>query len=77
MSAVHRFLDDWGVFQALFQLALAIPVFAAVEYALGRPRAAVGGGRVPHWPGRRVLLRLAGAEAASRIVTASPPTPRG
>jgi hypothetical protein len=35
MSAVHRFLDDWGVFQALFQLALAIPVFAAVEYASG------------------------------------------
>jgi hypothetical protein len=35
MPASHRFLDDWGVPQALFQLALTLPVFAAVEYTAG------------------------------------------
>jgi hypothetical protein len=35
MTALHRLLDDWGLPQALIQLALALPVFAAVEYAAG------------------------------------------
>ena len=35
MTAMHRLLDDWGLPQALIQLALALPVFAAVEYAAG------------------------------------------
>jgi len=29
--ALHSLLDDWGLPQALFQLVLALPVFAAVE----------------------------------------------
>ena len=35
MTALHRLLDDWDLPQALFQLALVFPVFAAVEYAAG------------------------------------------
>jgi hypothetical protein len=35
MTLLHRVLDDWGMPQALFQLALALSVFAAVEYTLG------------------------------------------
>jgi hypothetical protein len=35
MMALHRLLDDWGLPQALIQLALALLVFAAVEYAAG------------------------------------------
>jgi hypothetical protein len=35
MTPLRRVLDDWGLPQALFQLALALPVFAAVEYASG------------------------------------------
>jgi hypothetical protein len=35
ITALHGFLDDWGVPPAVFQLALALRVFAAVEYALG------------------------------------------
>jgi hypothetical protein len=33
MTALHRLLDDWGLPQVLFQLALALPIFAVVEYA--------------------------------------------
>jgi hypothetical protein len=33
MTPLYRVLDDWGMPQALFKLALALPVFAAVEYA--------------------------------------------
>jgi len=35
MTAPHRLLDDWGLPQALFQLTLVLPVFAAVEYTAG------------------------------------------
>jgi len=35
MAALHRLLDDWGLPQALIQLALVFLVFAAVEYASG------------------------------------------
>lgn len=35
MTKLHRFLDDWGLPQALLQLTLTLPVFAAVEYAFG------------------------------------------
>jgi len=35
MTALHRLLDDWGLPKALIQWALALPVFAAVEYAAG------------------------------------------
>ena len=35
MTPLHRCLDDWGLPQALFHLALALPVFAAVEYVSG------------------------------------------
>ena len=35
MTPLGRFLDDWGLPQALFQLVLALPVFAAVEYVSG------------------------------------------
>ena len=52
MTALHRFLDAWGVPQALFQLALALPVFAAVEYA--------SGDRVLPWREVSVFLTLAG-----------------
>ena len=52
MTALRRFLDDWGVPQALFQLALALPVFAAVEYAAGD--------RVLPWHEIWLFLGLAG-----------------
>ena len=35
MTPLRRFLNDWGLPQALFQLVLALPVFAAVEYVSG------------------------------------------
>jgi hypothetical protein len=35
MTTPYRFLDDWGLPQAVFQLALALLIFAAVEYASG------------------------------------------
>ena len=52
MTALHRALDDWGVPQAAFQLVLALPVFAAVEYA--------SGDRVLPWGEVSVFLALAG-----------------
>ena len=52
MTALHRVLDDWGFPQALFQLALALPVFAAVEYA--------SGDRVLPWGEVSAFLALAG-----------------
>jgi hypothetical protein len=53
MTALHRVLDDWGLPQALFQLALTLPVFAAVEY--------VSGDRVLPWGEVSVFLALAGS----------------
>jgi len=50
--ALHSLLDDWGLPQALFQLVLALPVFAAVEYATGD--------KVLPWGQVSVLLALAG-----------------
>jgi hypothetical protein len=35
MTTLYRFFDDWGLPQVLFQLALALPIFAVVEYASG------------------------------------------
>ena len=35
MTPLRRFLNDWGLPQALFQLVLALPVFAVVEYVSG------------------------------------------
>jgi hypothetical protein len=35
MTTPYRFFDDWGLPQVLFQLALALPIFAVVEYASG------------------------------------------
>jgi len=52
MTALRRFLDDWGVPQALSQLALAFPVFAAVEYA--------SSDRVLPWGEVWIFLALAG-----------------
>jgi hypothetical protein len=52
MTALHCVLDDWRLPQALFQLALALPVFAAVEY--------VSGDRVLPWGEVSVFLALAG-----------------
>ena len=52
MTALHRVLDDWGLPQALFQLAVALPVFAAVEYA--------SSDRVLPWDQVFVFLALAG-----------------
>ena len=52
VTPLRRFLDDWGVPQALFHLALALPVFAAVEY--------VSGDRVFPWGEVSVFLGLAG-----------------
>ena len=52
MTGLGRFLDDWGLPQALFHLALALPVFAAVEYA--------SGDRVLPWGEVSVFLALAG-----------------
>jgi hypothetical protein len=52
MTALHRALDDSGLPQALFQLALALPVFAAVEY--------VSGDRVLPWGEVSAFLALAG-----------------
>lgn len=52
MTALRRFLDDWGLPQALFQLALTLPVFAAVEYA--------SGDRVLPWGEVSLFLGLAG-----------------
>jgi hypothetical protein len=52
MTALHRVLDDWGLPQALFQLVLALPVFAAVEYT--------SGDRVLPWGELSVFLALAG-----------------
>jgi hypothetical protein len=34
MTTPYRFFDDWGLPQVLFQLALALPIFAVVEYGL-------------------------------------------
>ena len=52
MTSLHRVLDDWGLPQALFQLALVLPVFAAVEYLPGDP--------VLPWGEVSVFLALAG-----------------
>ena len=52
MTALHHVLDDWGFPQALFQLALALPVFAAVEY--------LSGDGVLPWGEVSVFLALAG-----------------
>src|SRR5262249_36855016 len=52
MTALHRVFEDWGLPQALFQLALALPVFAAVEYA--------SGDRVLPWGEVSLFLALAG-----------------
>ena len=52
MTSPRRFLDDWGLPQALFQLVLALPVFAAVEY--------VSGDRVLPWGELSFFLTLAG-----------------
>jgi hypothetical protein len=52
VTPVRRFLDDWGLPQALFHLALAVPVFGAVEYA--------SGDRVLPWGEVSVFLALAG-----------------
>jgi len=52
MKALHRFLDDWGLPQALSQLALALPIFAAVEYA--------SSDRVLPWGQLSIFLALAG-----------------
>jgi hypothetical protein len=52
MTALHRLIDDWGLPQALIQLALALPVFAAVEYA--------GGDHVLPWGEVSFFLGLAG-----------------
>ena len=52
MAALRRLLDDWGLPQAVFQLALALPVFAVVEYASGE--------RVLPWGEVSVFLVLAG-----------------
>jgi hypothetical protein len=52
MTALHHVLDDWGAPQALFQLALALPVFAAIEY--------VSDDRVLPWGEVSVFLALAG-----------------
>jgi hypothetical protein len=52
MTSPRRFLDDWGVPQELFQLVLALPIFAAVEY--------VSGDRVLPWGELSVFLAVAG-----------------
>jgi hypothetical protein len=52
MTPPLRFLDDWGLPQALFQLVLALPLFAAVEY--------VSGDRVLPWGELSFFLALAG-----------------
>jgi hypothetical protein len=52
MTTRCRFFDDWGLPQALFQLALALPIFAAVEYA--------SGDRILPWGEVSFFLALAG-----------------
>ena len=52
MTPLRRLLDDWGFPQALFHLALALPVFGAVEYA--------SCDRVLPWGEVSVFLGLAG-----------------
>ena len=61
MAALHRLLDDWGLPQALIQLALVFLVFAAVEYASGDRVLPLGEVSVSLVLGR-LLLRLAGAK---------------
>jgi hypothetical protein len=53
MTTPRRFFDDWGLPQALFQLVLALPIFAAVEYA--------SGDRVLPWGEVSFFFGLAGA----------------
>ena len=67
MTALHSLLDDWGLPQALIQLAFALAVFATVEYAAGDHMLPWGGGFVRSRARGRLLLRLAGAEGNARV----------